>query len=401
VKGRIDTLIVNQTGQMVHKDDPLALLYSPDLVVTVQNLLDARIAMNRELERSARDRLKLWGIDDNQIEEIAKAGKPITHLTIRSPIDGHVLKKYPREGQYIEEGGPLFDLADLSTVWVQAQLYEDDLAFLPPLATVAGMGVPTWKFPVAATSRAYPGRTFGGLLSFLFPHIDPESRTLTVRFELANPGHELRPGLSTTVTLTLSSELLATTPAGAKLQKNAAGVLAVPESSVIDTGRLKIVYRETLPNTFEGVTVELGSKMTGPGRGVFYPVISGLHDGEKIVTAGSFLIDAETRLNPALGSIYIGGSGGKSGSNVRPTTPDDMTAKIASSLAKLSPDDRKLAEAQKMCPVTEQPLGSMGVPIKMTVTGQTVFICCKACEEELLAHPAAMLEKLKRLKSTK
>ncbi len=395
VKGRIDTLVVNQTGQMVHKGDPLALLYSPDLVVTVQNLLDARKASNRDLERSARDRLALWGIDDAQVEAIAKAGKPVTQLTIRSPIDGHVLRKYPREGQYVEEGGPLFDLADLSTVWVQAQLYEDDLAFLPPGGHDANSGLPARKVPVVATTRAFPGRGFEGTLSFLFPHVDPDSRTLTVRFEVGNADHELRPGMSATVTLKLSPDLLADTPAGARLKKTAGGVLAVPEPSVIDTGRQKVVYRETLPNTFEGVTVELGSRMTAADGGTYYPVLAGLGEGDRIVTAGSFLIDAETRLNPALGSVFIGGSGGKPGGpgpTVRPTTPADEEATVSAALASLSPDDRKLVEAQRTCPVLDgSRLGSMGVPVKVPLDGGTAFVCCKGCVKQAQADPKKTL----------
>ena len=113
-KARIDKLFVNQTGQAVAKGDPLASVYSPDLVVTVQNRLDARKANNTDGEANARSRLALWGVEADQIDEIVKAGKPITHLTVRSPITGHVIKKYPREGQYVDEGGPLFDVADLS-----------------------------------------------------------------------------------------------------------------------------------------------------------------------------------------------------------------------------------------------------------------------------------------------
>src|SRR3954469_21413870 len=107
-KARIDQLFVNQTGQAVSKGDPLASVYSPDLVVTIQNLLDARKANNPDQEANARNRLALWGVETDQIDEILKAGKPVTHLTVRSPITGHVVKKYPREGQYVEEGGVLF-----------------------------------------------------------------------------------------------------------------------------------------------------------------------------------------------------------------------------------------------------------------------------------------------------
>jgi multidrug efflux pump subunit AcrA (membrane-fusion protein) len=399
VKSRIETLHVNQTGQMVHAGDPLAVLYSPDLVVTVQNLLDARAAGNTALEATTRDRLTLWGLDAREIDEVLKSGQPITRLTVRSPITGHVLRKYPREGQYVEEGGPLFDVADLSTIWVQARLYEDDLALLPAGSHDPATGKPDYKLPVSATARAFPGRTFDGVLTFLFPHVDPDTRTLTARFELPNPDHELRPGMTATVTLKLTAELLAATPAGKRLKLKEGQVLAVPETVVIDTGRQKVVYRESLPNTFDGVLVELGPRMTAPDGGTYFPVYAGLAEGDRVVTAGSFLIDAETRLNPALGSVYIGGSGGKSGPGptVRPSTPDDEEAIITAALAKLSPADRKLAEEQKWCAVLDgSRLGSMGVPLKLTLKGRPVFVCCKGCVKPAEANPDAAFERIEK-----
>ena len=391
VKGRIDKLFINQTGQMVHTGDPLAELYSPDLVVTAQNLIDARVSGNKSLETIARDRLRLWGIDDKQVDAIATGMKPITHLTIHSPIDGHVLRKTVREGQYVEEGGPLFDVADLSTVWVQAQLYEDDLAFLPTGGHDPKTGKPDFDLKIAAIARAFPGRIFTGTLSFLFPHVDSDTRTLTVRFELPNKNHELRPGMTATVTLKLTPDLLAKTPAGANLRMREGKILALPESSVIDTGARKVAYRESLPNTFDGVVVELGAKLFAADGGVYYPVLSGLSEGDRLVTAGSFLIDAETRLNPALGSIYVGGSGGRGGGAVlRPSTPEDQDAKIVAAFAQLSPADRKLAASQTWCPVLRDRLGSMGVPIKLSLGGRSLFVCCPTCREEAESRPEEM-----------
>ncbi|MBA4189372.1 MAG: hypothetical protein C0467_15355 [Planctomycetaceae bacterium] len=402
VKGRIDKLFVNQTGQMVHFNDPLAELYSPDLVVTVQNLLDARQANNTGLEAIARDRLKLWGIDDKQVEDIVKAGQPVVRLTIRSPIDGHVLKKSVREGQYVEEGSSLFEVADLSSVWVQAQLYEDDLAFLPIGGHDPKTGRPDFELTATATTRAFPGKTFSGPLSFLFPHVDTETRTLTVRFDVPNKRHELRPGMTASVTLRLTHDLLAKTAAGARLQSRDGKVLAVPEAAVIDTGARKVVYRQSLPNTFDGVAVELGAKLHTAEGAVFFPVLSGLAEGDRIVAAGSFLIDAETRLNPALGSIYIGGSGSKPGAvAVRPTTPEDRDAKVAAAFAQLPATDRKLAEAQEWCPVQRDRLGLMGVPIKLTLANRTLFICCPTCRAEAEANPSEMFSRVEELKRTR
>jgi biotin carboxyl carrier protein len=130
VAGRIDQLLVNETGRMVNAGDQLASIYSPDLLVTVQSLLETKKSGNRALLEASRTRLKLLGIDKDQIEEFLTGGKANTHVKIRSPMSGHVIKKYVREGQYVEQGAPLYEVADLSTVWVQAQVYEDDLASL-------------------------------------------------------------------------------------------------------------------------------------------------------------------------------------------------------------------------------------------------------------------------------
>jgi RND family efflux transporter MFP subunit len=395
VKGRVERLLVNQTGQMVHSGDPLAVFYSPDFSVTFDNLLAARKDRDKTTEANARDRLRRWGVDDKQIDEVIASGKSVTEVTIRSPIDGHVLKKSVREGQYAEEGSPLFDVVDLGTVWVQAQLYEEDIAFLPAGGHDPTTGKPTFELRATATTRAFPGKPFAGTLSFVFPHVDAETRTLTVRFDVPNSDHELRPGMSATVTLRLTPELLANTPAGNGLKTREGQVLAVPEPAVIDTGAQKVVYRETLPNTFEGVLVGLGAKMRTADGAVYYPVLSGLAGGDRVVTAGSFLLDAETRLNPALGSIYIGGSGAKPTASVRPTTPDDMAVMVAAALGKLSPEDRKLAEAQRRCPIRGEPLGSMGPPPKVDLgEGRFVFVCCKTCVPNAKADPESVLQKV-------
>jgi len=401
-KARIDKLFVNQTGQAVNKGDPLVSVYSPDLVVTVENLLGARKANNPDQEANARRKLSLLGVEDDQIDEILKAGKPVTHLTVRSPITGHVVKKYPREGQYVDEGGPLFDVADLTTVWVQAQLYEEDLAFLPPGAHDSKTGLPARPLPVEATTRGRPGETFAGKLTFVFPHVDPESRTLTVRFELGNPDHELRPGMTASVRLRVEGDELPRLSSGKRLRLEGDKVLAVPEGAVIDTGRQQVVYKEALPNTFDGVLVELGPKLTDADGVAYYPVLAGLVPGDSVAVGGAFLIDAETRLNPAAGSIYIGGGsgGGKASPQVRPSTPEDTDTKVVAALGKLLPEDRALATAQKFCPVLpENRLGSMGVPVKVMLEGKPVFLCCKGCVDEAQSDPAKFRQRVDELRA--
>lgn len=406
VKGRIDTLFVNQTGEMVHAGDVLASLYSPDLIVTVQNLLDAKRSNNAELIRGTRERLQLWGISTDQIDEILKTGKANTHLKIHAPIDGHILKKYVKEGQYVEEGMPLYDVADLSSVWIQAQIYEEDIVFLPPQELFHRSKLDKKLLPpITATTRASLNERFEGFLTFIYPHVDQDSRTLTVRFELDNPGHKLRPGTSATVELDIPPKqlaVLAKTPS-AQLEKGL--VPAVPESAVIDTGSQQIVYRETGPGEFEGVKVELGPRMVSPDGVTFYPLLEGLQLGDRVVTSGSFLVDAETRLNPAAGSIYFGGSGlnkpGQS-SNVRPSTPDAEEEKVKASMAKLPKADQQLAVAQAYCPIMQgKRLGAMGPPVKVLLKGKPVFVCCKGCEDEAREEPEKTLAIVERLKQGK
>jgi Cu(I)/Ag(I) efflux system membrane fusion protein len=424
-KSRIDKLFVNVTGQTVKKGDPLAELYSPDLVVTMRNLLDADKSGNRTLADINRRRLELWGLEKDQIERVLQTRQPVTHVTIRAPIGGHVLRKYQVEGEYVEEGARLFDLAALSPVWIEAQVHEDDLAFLH-----VGLDV-------RATTRAFPNREFRGAVEFLHPHLDASTRTLKVRFSMDNADHELRPGMYATVAMQvpvarlemfsrllregweqqaafagLATGLFAPSPAPgpfweslaqaglreALLQRNL--VLAVPETAVIDTGSHKFVYREAWPGVYGRVEVRLG-----PRCGDFYPVAGGLEVGDRVVTAGSFLVDAETRLTAGAGSTYFGASGGlpssrpSSSAEARPSMGEDEDAKIVAALAKLSRVDRRLAEAQRFCPVLRSNrLGVMGTPFKIMMGEQPVFLCCNGCEAEARAHPERTLARVAQRK---
>ena len=414
VGGRIDKLYVNETGTTVDAGEVLADLYSPDLYSGMRELIMASRGGSGELAASSRERLRLLGISNDQLDELVKTGKANTHLKIRSPIAGHVIQKYVVEGQYVETGMPLYDVADLSSVWIQAQVYEEDFPFLPEQQTKQPFAADSPDaLPVVASSRAFPGELFHGKLAFVYPHVDEATRTVTIRCEAPNPGHKLRPGTTATVTLEVPPEhvgMLAKSAADdperqAKLDEGL--VLAVPESSVIDTGNQRIVYRESLPNVFEGVLVELGPRMIGPEGAMFYPVLAGLQPGERVVTTGSFLVDAETRLNPAAGSIYFGGSGGSKGDGssvmtARPSLPEDPDAKIEAALAALPSADRSLAEAQQYCPILKNNrLGSMGTPVKLDVSGHTVFVCCDGCKEQALENPIETLAQVAKRKNAK
>jgi Cu(I)/Ag(I) efflux system membrane fusion protein len=456
VDGYVEKLYVDTTFTMVHKGDPLAEIYSPELYSTAQELLVAtRSGGVGDLAAAARNKLLLFGVSQQEIDGIAASGKPSLRLVIRSPQTGYVVDKKIVKGASVEAKMTLFEVADLSTVWVEADVYEKDIPYLR-------LGQ-----EVEATVEAYPNRTFTGKLALIYPQLDIATRTNRIRFELANPRHELRPGMFAAVQIDTPLESIepykglaakvpsrpiaktmnvraaalekdddatefhgasphpnplpkgegtgATNPHANSLPK-AEGTgashyefLAVPERAVIDTGSKKVVYVEREPGTFEGLEVKLG-----PRQDAYFPVLAGLKAGDKVAAAGGFLIDAETRLNPAAAATYFGASGGPQAS-VRPVTPANTSANSKAAtppqatppeshdedldnIKQLPEADRKLALAQHACPITGAALGSMGVPVKITLRGQPVFLCCQGCVGKAKKDPDGTLRKVTELR---
>lgn len=309
VPGRIERLHADFTGQPVRRGAPLYELYSPDLVATQREYLLAleqqrRLAATGSAEAAesagalvgaARDRLALWGITDAQIQALERTGRPELSLTFASPISGTILQKNVIEGQYVEEGTDLYLLADLSSVWLVAQVYEFELGKLR-------IGQ-----PVAASNRAYPGREFGGRIAFIEPVLDQRTRTARVRIVLPNRSGELKPGMF----------------ADAKLRIPVDDQLSVPRSAVIDTGTRQVVYVETAPGSFEARAVALGD-----AAGDRVAVLEGLQEGEKVVAAANFLIDSQAQLASGASLQWSGVLDVKE----RPTPRDRETA---------GPPDRK------------------------------------------------------------
>ena len=209
------------------------------------------------------------------------------------------------------------------------------------------------------------------------------------------------PGSIVIATVSISAtELIRSTPVpeSAEIQR-AMGVhppgafLAVPESAVIDRGSEKLVFVESMPGMFDGIAVSVGRRCGG-----YYPVLSGLKSGQRVATAGAFLIDAETRLNPSLAASYFGaGQTDKSvttGDRQTSTAPQRPSPNKSSPPARLSPEDQALADHQRICPVTELPLDSMGGPLPVMVAGRKIFICCAGCESRLLGDPDKYLARL-------
>ena len=358
IKGmaRVEKLHVNFNGVEVEEGQPMADLYGAELYQGVRELLLAQKRAQGPVGRSiggdpsemvslSTEKLKLMGVTQAQVDAILRSGKADFTLPIVAPIGGHVVRKEVVEGQYVSEGQLMFEVADLHTVWVKAQVYEDQV------------GLVRVGQEVEATVAAYPGEVFKGKVAFLQPHLDPATRTLEVRYDLANSGHKLRPGFFATVTLKTPmtetpmfrghiassrarikanptvaeqencpvtggklgsmGDPVATETGGRKVwtccgacppkilaspAKYLArldpppidGVLSVPESAVIDTGVLTMVYVEAETGVFEGRKVVLG-----PRSGGRFPVLEGLQPGESVVANGAFLVDAESRLDPS------------------------------------------------------------------------------------------------------
>jgi membrane fusion protein, copper/silver efflux system len=257
---------------------------------------------------------------------------------------------------------------------------------------------------------AFPGQSFSARVRELAPRVDSDTNMFRVRLAVEDPRHELKPGLFVTARLRVPLAQLETAgrpdrddwrdrtaaetalrslsafaaplpglepllDMAARTAGRAAGrTLAIPAPAVIDTGDRKVVFVERMAGMFDGVEVTLGRRC-----GDHYPVVRGLAPGDRVVTAGAFLLDAETRLNPALAASYFG-------AGARPARP--ILGPPPSS------DDETLIARQKVCPVTDEPLASMGRPVKVMVEGRPLFLCCKACERELRSEPKKYLAKV-------
>ena len=277
VSGRIDRLYVNTVGSYVSKGKPVAEVYSPDLVSAQQEYLLAlksrdqfknspiqSISQGGEgLVASARQRLKLMGVKDEQIADLVMAGEPNIHLPIYTPLSGIVIDKVVQQGQYVNVGDTLFNIADLSTVWVEVEVYENEFSNIKNGQMVDLL------------SQSYPGKTFRGRVAFIYPFLDPKTRTVKVRVEIPNPGLRLKPDMFV----------------NAKVKVPLGSSIVVPVSAVIDTGQRQVVWVEMKPGMFEPRDVKIGIR-----DGDNIQILSGLKDGEKVASSGGYLIDSEAQL---------------------------------------------------------------------------------------------------------
>ena len=270
IPGRIDRLMVNYTGEYIHKGQTIAYIYSPELVTAEQELLEALKFknINPGIVDAARDKLRQWMLTPAQITQIEQSGKVKDEFEIQSMLSGTVSNRRVNVGDHVGTGQSLFELVDLSHVWALFDAYESDLPWIKKGSTV--------NFTV----ESVPGKTFTGVVSFIDPTINPLTRVARVRVEVANASGLLKPEMFTTGEI--------------KTQLGGSKVLVVPKSAVLWTGSRSLVYvkgDDKTKNAFTLRDITLGSEI-----GDDYMVSGGIKDGEVIVTNGAFAVDAAAQL---------------------------------------------------------------------------------------------------------
>ncbi len=277
--GWVEELKVGQSGQPVRKGQVLVNVYSPELTTAQQVYVNAMRwvrdpaggtiggAASGNLDQDARKRLELLGMAPQDVDDLAKAGRPFTSTPIRTPVSGYVARRGALPGLYFTPGTELFQIADLSSVWVIADIYEYDMSRVK-VGQKASLAL-----------GAYPGQRFTGRVQFIYPAVNPESRTLQARMEFRNPGLKLRPGMYGDVVIDL----------------DAAEGLVVPTEAIVDTGELQYVFLRRPGGRFEPRRVQLGARTEERTQ-----VLEGLAEGETVVTSANFLVDSESRLRAAV-----------------------------------------------------------------------------------------------------
>ncbi|MDD3541133.1 MAG: efflux RND transporter periplasmic adaptor subunit, partial [Petrimonas sp.] len=268
---RIERLYVSFTGESVRRGQPIATIYSPELLNAQQELIEAVKMKDLQpaLLQAVREKMRLWKLTDEQIARIEQSGEVSPLINVTATTSGVVMAKKVNQGDYVNTGTVLFDVANLSQVWALFDAYESDLPFLKV------------GDRLEYTLQSLPGKTFSGKISFINPILDPSTRTAKVRVETANPRMELKP------------EMYANAFIRAPL-KQYNNEIVVPKSAILWTGKRSIVYVKQ-PDT-ETPAFLLREIEVGPSLGDAYVVLSGLNEGDEIVTNGTFTIDASAQL---------------------------------------------------------------------------------------------------------
>jgi len=354
-EGWIQRLHVSITGQFVKRGQPLMEVYGPDLVAAQQEyvvaikgvaaLKDAGPEMQanmRNLVEDSLQRLRNWDIGEEELARLRDEGRPRNAITLRSPVSGVVLEKPSVQGMRFMPGEMLYKIADLSSVWLLVEVFEQDIGLVRP-GQAAKVRV-----------NAYPDRTFQGRVAFVYPTVTPETRTARARVEMRNPGLLLKPAMYANVELS----------AGEGRAKR----LSVPDSAVLDSGTRSIVLVRRGEGLFEPREVKLG--MRGDG---YVEVIQGVKEGEEIVVSANFLIDAESNLRAAIGGFGQSTQGGE--------------AKPAAGAAKTHAAEGTVVSAypkEGLAIITHGPVPSLqwgGMTMEFKVADPALFAFVKAGEK--------------------
>ena len=268
--GRIEKLFVNSEGEEVRNGQQLATLYSPELVSAQQELITAASLKESQpdLYKAVRNKLKLWKLSEKQIEQIEASGKVLENFPIYANVSGTVSEIMVEAGDYVKKGSPLFKIANLGTVWAVFDAYENQVSLLKE------------RQNIEIVTKSYPDKKYNAKISFIDPILNSSTRTVEVRAVLNNPNGHLKPGMFVAGSLALVSDKKDDT-------------LVIPESAVLWTGERSVVYVKTDPNSpiFEMREIAIGDAVNGG-----YIVLSGLENGDEIVTNGTFTVDAAAQL---------------------------------------------------------------------------------------------------------
>ena len=412
VPGRLDRLYADFTGMTVKKGDHMVYMYSPELLATQEELLQAMSAVEA-LDRSAstvlkstadatlgaaRDKLRLFGLSADQIENIETNQTPSDHLTINAPIGGVVVHKSAQEGMYVKTGTRIYTIADLTKLWVMLEAYESDLPWL------------RYGQQVSFTSPSFPGESFEAIISFIDPFVNPKTRTVQVRLIVENRNSKLKPdmfvrgfvksridGAGRVIDDYLVGKWIS--PMHPEIVKNGPGKcdvcgmdlvpaeslgyaanvitdgdapLLIPASAPLITGKRAVVYVE-IPND-EGPLYEGREVQLGPRAGDFYVVKSGIEEGDQVVTNGAFKIDSELQIQAK--PSMMSPEGGATSAGHQHSQPKSSTSKHDDKVASTSTESESIEVVAALTPVY-----NAYFDIQMALAGDDLAAATQAAEQ--------------------
>jgi Cu(I)/Ag(I) efflux system membrane fusion protein len=372
ISGWVQDLFVDYTGKSVRKGEPLLTLYSPDLVTSQEEYLLAlrtrdqlahstlpeAVNGSQGLVEAARRRLLLWDLTPQQITALEERGTPQTYLTLHAPISGTVVEKEVVKGMRVEPGMRLYRIADLSTVWLYADIYEYEV----PLVHEGQ--------EVTVALSYYPGETFKGKITYIYPYLDAQTRTNRVRLEFANPQGKLKPGMY----------------ANSDIEINLGTTLVVPASAVLQSGLRQLVFVDQGQGVFAPREVKLGVKTDSR-----FAVLGGLTAGERVVTSGNFLLDSESKLQSATSMMAMMGAIGMGDWKMESAKPMEMGAQTAQS----KPTEKKVGTLSILVSTTQEPakLGDNTLRVQVKDNAGKAVTDAAVSIEYTMDMPGMLIEK--------